>query len=761
MNLRITDLNRILKFSIRSKLTIAFVGLSTLSLLIVGLYIIRMHTRSLQDSQLLHLERDVLVLQERTAAFLSNVEGDVRFLSQSLAFPTLAEGKGDGVLRQTVVEQVAAFAQAKGIYYQIWCADREGQAVLNVRWKGDHYAALAQEELERIGAHYYLQLIEGLKPGQFAVAPVELTGDQELVAAISYALPIFGQSGAFAGIVVADVFARDFFQVIEQSYANLEGKIILVSQEGYYLYHPDKKREWSKLLASRHEDTLQRDYPPAVTAAILSGKAGTVFSSESVIAYAPLLDHGPTIYTIFESIPKATIFAPVASFKRFFSSFFILFVGVSAILAYFASNQFTRPIRRLQEGAEVIAAGNFGHRLRTETYDELEHLAEALNRMAGSLQDREARIRRHESELEELVTERTRELSEEKGRLQAILDNVPSAFVMLDPDLTIRSASAAFERITGRALEQVRGRKCYDLFWGEKACANCSAQQAMQSGQIVLDIEQVAGQAGDARYLERVAIPIRVDGRIERILEVITDVTERKRIEAQMIRAQKLAVVGEMASVIAHEVRNSLTSVKMILQLEMERQDLSGADREALEVAAGSIRRMESMVSDLLKFARTTPPACAPHDLNRIVEEGTVLAQYQLNQNGVRIVCRLAPDLSVVMADESHLKEAFINLILNAAAAVTEAGEVVVETRQRDAEVEVTVADDGCGIPETHLGRVFDPFFTTRPEGTGLGLSIVRRTVEQHGGTISVESREGQGSRFTVRLPASKEHGCS
>ncbi|MBI2502106.1 MAG: PAS domain-containing protein, partial [Candidatus Latescibacteria bacterium] len=607
MDLRTIDLNRILKFSIRSKLTIAFVGLSALSLLIVGLYVIQMHTRSLQGSQLLHLERDVLVLQERTATFLSNVEGDVRFLSQSLAFLTLAEGKSDGVLRQTVADHIAAFAQAKGIYYQIWCADREGQVVLDVRWQGDHYAALSQEELDRIGTHYYLHLVEGLGPGQFAVAPVELTGDQELVAAISYALPVFGRSGALAGIVVADVFARDFFQVIEQDPSNLGGKIILVSQEGYYLYHPDKKREWHRLLASRHEDTLQRDYSPEVTAAILSGKTGTVFSSESVIAYAPLLNHGPTIYTIFESIPKATIFAPVASFKRFFSIFFILFVGTSAILAYFATIQFTRPIRRLQQGAEVIAAGNFGHRLRTGTYDELEHLAEAFNRMAESLQDREARIRRHESELEALVAERTRELSEEKGWLQAILDNVPSAFVMLDPDLTIRSASAAFERITGRALDQARGRKCYDLLWDEQACANCSARRALQSGQIVAEVDQVAGRDGDARYLERVAIPIRVNGRIERVLEVITDVTERKRIEAQMIRTEKLAAVGEMASIIAHEVRNSLTSVKIILQLEMERQDLNGTDREALEVAANSALRMESMVSDLLKFARPTP----------------------------------------------------------------------------------------------------------------------------------------------------------
>ncbi|MBI2503734.1 MAG: histidine kinase, partial [Candidatus Latescibacteria bacterium] len=195
--------------------------------------------------------------------------------------------------------------------------------------------------------------------------------------------------------------------------------------------------------------------------------------------------------------------------------------------------------------------------------------------------------------------------------------------------------------------------------------------------------------------------------------------------------------------------------VKIILQLEMERQDLNGTDREALEVAANSALRMESMVSDLLKFARPTPPVFAPHDLNQIVEEGIALAQYQLNQQGVQIICRLAPDLPAVMVDESHLKEAFINLVLNAAAAVAEEGEMVVETRRRETAVEVTVADDGCGIPEPHLGRIFDPFFTTRPEGTGLGLSIVRRTVEQHGGTISVESREGQGTRFTIRLPAS------
>ncbi|OGG45606.1 MAG: hypothetical protein A3F84_15500 [Candidatus Handelsmanbacteria bacterium RIFCSPLOWO2_12_FULL_64_10] len=750
------DLNRILKLNIRAKLTVAFVGIAMLPLLIVGLYAIRMHTRSLQDSQLLHLGHDVLTIRERTETFLNGVEGDVRFLSHSPALLALVESEGDRALRQRVADHIAAFAQAKRIYYQIWCADREGQVMMKVRWQGDRYATLPQEGPDWTGASYYLHLIEGLRPGQFTVAPVELTGDGELVAAISYALPIFGRSGGFAGIVVADVFARDLFRVVERSHSSLGGKIILVSQEGYYLYHPDKKREWSKLLASRHEDTLQRDYPPEAATSILSGQAGTVLSSELVIAYAPLLNHGPSIYTVFESVPKSAIFAPVASFKRFFFIFFILFVGASAVLAYFATVQFTRPIRRLQEGAEVVAAGDFGHRLRTGTYDEIERLAEAFNRMAESLQDREAQIRRHESELEALVAERTRELSEEKGRLQAVLDNVPSAFVMLDPDLTIRSASAAFERITGRALDRVRGMKCYDLLWDERACSNCSARRALQSGQIVADVSQVAGQEGDARYIERVAIPIRANGRVERVLEVITDVTERKRIEAQMIRSEKLAVVGEMASVIAHEVRNSLTSVKMILQLEMERQDLNETDREALEVAVSSVRRMESMVSDLLKFARPTPPVFAPHDVNRIVEEAVGLTQYQFNRNGVRFVCRLAPELPAVTADESHLKEAFVNLILNASAAVLEGGEVAVETRRTDATVEVTVSDDGCGIPEAHLGRIFDPFFTTRPDGTGLGLSIVRRAVEQHGGTISVESRERQGTRFTVRLPTSR-----
>ena len=581
------------------------------------------------------------------------------------------------------------------------------------------------------------------------------------MAAVSYVLPVFESDLRPAGMIVVDVFAEELFRIVEEAHNEPNERVVLVSGEGYYLYHSEKKRSWGQLLASRDEHNIYRDYPPEVARQIMSGEPGMLISNGEVIASAPLLQNAvrkPPVYTLFISAPRDRVLASVIRFERVFYSLLVLAVVLSIGLAYLAAAQFTRPINALQAEAEVIAGGAFGHRLRVETYDEIQRLAETFDAMARAIQDREAQIRRHESELEDTVAARTRELAEEKGKLQAILDSVPSAFVVLDRNLHILSASRAFERISGHAPATVIGQHYGRFFPDCSEGGGCPAETALRMAHIATDVQSIKIPGREKpRYIERIAIPVARNGATEQVIEVVTDVTERKDMEAQLIRSEKMATTGEMAAIIAHEIRNSLTSVKMILQLELEREGLLESDREALEVATNSVQRMETVVTDLLKFARPSPAQFQPQWVNAILRESISLTQHQIRRKALVLTEGFTPNLPPVQGDADQLKEVFVNLLLNAAQAVPDGGEISIFSRlgAGGGRVEVRVEDTGPGIPEGQEERIFDPFFTTKTDGTGLGLSMSRRTVEAHGGSISATNRPDGGALFTAWLPVS------
>lgn len=750
------NLNRIFRLGIRSKLVIAFLTLSTVPLIVSGFYAVRVHTEALEHAELEHLEHDVLTVCERAATFLEGVEGDLRFLAGSRLFRRSVE-TADEDMGRLLVNQVVDFARSKGIYYQIRYLDWAGGERMKVRALRGGFGMVAPDPAAPV--QFYRHLLSGLRPGEMTSVAVELPGEgDQLVAAISHALVVAGADGQSQGALVVDAFASYLFQIVEGAHKNLGGALVLVNAEGLYLYRSERKNSWGQLLASRAEENVRRDYPADVAAQIMSGSPGVLVTEGQVIAHAPILQTEPQrigVYTVYMSAPRDVVLGSVGRFQRVFYGLLVVFILLSIVLAFVAAGQFTRPVNALQEGARVIAGGQFGRRLKVDTYDEIQQLADTFNVMAGALEEREARIHQHESELAAMVTERTAELAAEKGKLQAILDAVPSAFVLLDRQLNILSASRAFESICGHTPEAVVG-KPYGLFCDWQSGADFTAELALRSGIIHTGLHSLGPkESARPRQIERVAIPVAANGIVERVIEVLTDVTDRKEMEARIIQSEKLATTGEMAALIAHEMRNSLTSVKMILQLELERQDLADADREALGVASAAVRRMETVVTDLLKFARPSPPELQPRQIPLVVDDSLSLIQHQLVRQGVSVVTDVSSTTPAVMGDGDQLKEVFVNLLLNAAQAAAPGGRICLSSRADGEEnlAVVEVVDDGPGVPEDQRERIFDPFYTTKTDGTGLGLSTARRTVEAHGGRISAGTADGGGAVFTVRLP--------
>lgn len=221
----------------------------------------------------------------------------------------------------------------------------------------------------------------------------------------------------------------------------------------------------------------------------------------------------------------------------------------------------------------------------------------------------------------------------------------------------------------------------------------------------------------------------------------------------QMSRAEHMATLGELATGLAHEIRNPLAGIAGVIEIIGRDLPVTSPAREMVKDVHLEINQINRILTDLLETARPHPPRMMRSNLNTTVEHAVMLARQQVLSQPIKIELQQAPDLAEVEHDSDQIHQVLLNLLLNAVQAMEGAGTVRVEIGSRGDCASVMVSDTGRGIPEQQLTQIFRPFYTTRGNGTGLGLSLTRRIVEEHHGQIKVTSVVGKGSKFEVLLP--------
>lgn len=244
--------------------------------------------------------------------------------------------------------------------------------------------------------------------------------------------------------------------------------------------------------------------------------------------------------------------------------------------------------------------------------------------------------------------------------------------------------------------------------------------------------------------------------------EEISGLKEKlSRINAQLLQSAKLAATGKLAASIAHEINNPLQSVQSCIYLVADGMALDNPNRQYLEIAREELDRIAKIVQRLADLYRPSQEGRRSTNVNALLENVLALMGKRLQQGDVTVKATLSdeiPDIPIVF---DQIKQVFFNLILNAVEAMPEGGELTISShlarKSRQDCIEIVFRDSGVGIAPEALGRIFDPFYTTKAKGTGLGLSISHDIIERHGGSISVKSRVGIGSTFTVHLPLPTE----
>ncbi|MBW2554831.1 MAG: two-component sensor histidine kinase, partial [Deltaproteobacteria bacterium] len=230
---------------------------------------------------------------------------------------------------------------------------------------------------------------------------------------------------------------------------------------------------------------------------------------------------------------------------------------------------------------------------------------------------------------------------------------------------------------------------------------------------------------------------------------------ELKKAHQLLLRKEKLAVLGELAGSVSHELRNPLGVIKNAVYFLNMKMDTSKdkAIKENLTILTREINTANKIISDLLDFTRDKSPVRLDINLNPLVKE---MLSKSLIPNNIRVISDLTESMVPIAIDPTQVAQVFLNLIENGLQSMEEGGTLKVSTRVIDSTIEVSFADEGCGIPEDNLDKIFDPLFTTKTKGIGLGLAISKSMLEANGGSISVESDGEKGSTFTVRF-AKKE----
>lgn len=348
-----------------------------------------------------------------------------------------------------------------------------------------------------------------------------------------------------------------------------------------------------------------------------------------------------------------------------------------------------------------------------------------------------------------------------EARYRAIFANASDMVLMLDAEWRIVSSNQSGARILGLTPDDLAGqplqRWCVPQEWPLIA----QTLQRIANGEPAQPFSvSLQRHPHDMAVVEMSAQRLAVDTEML-IVCIGRDLTERRRLEQQLIQSEKLSALGQLVAGVAHELNNPLTSISGYAQLLLRNCSLDEDTRMDLEQVRQQADRAGRIVRNLLMFAREHKPERSVVQINDVIQSALALQVYQLRVDNINVQLELDPSLPLTIADPHQLQQVLLNLITNARQAMVDrgAGTLTIRTALCNTgaapQIEISVADTGVGIPAQHLDKIFNPFFTTKPvgQGTGLGLSICYGIIQEHQGQIWAESREGVGTTIFIRLP--------
>ncbi len=354
---------------------------------------------------------------------------------------------------------------------------------------------------------------------------------------------------------------------------------------------------------------------------------------------------------------------------------------------------------------------------------------------------------------EESIRGLLRILSDENERLEAVLDSMLDGIAVCDEDHIPILVNKAAERFLPLSYTNLFDQALWDSVRDEEL--SVFFDTALNGDESILDREFAIDTKLGARVLSFSITPLVRDQRIKGTLIHIQDTTEKRKKEARLRRAESLASLTTLAAGVAHEIKNPLGSISIHVQL-LEKAMKEKPDKKMeryLSIVSEEIDRLNKIVVDFLFAVRPMDIKPINDDINALVLELAEFMKPEAKNAGIELEAKLEASANPVPFDRRYIKQVLLNLIKNSMSAMPKGGKLLLETSSNQDEFIIRVEDSGSGIDNDKIGKIFEPYYTTKENGTGLGLTLSYKIIKEHGGDISVSSKPGTGSVFTISLP--------
>lgn len=334
-----------------------------------------------------------------------------------------------------------------------------------------------------------------------------------------------------------------------------------------------------------------------------------------------------------------------------------------------------------------------------------------------------------------------------------LVESLPVGIIATDGAGHIQMVNAAAEEISGISADRIINRPSTEVL--PEVLSRPLASQDRYPGKPHSAESVIETPEGRSRSLFTTVLSVADDeGNLTGDVLLIQDVSELRQLESELRRSERMAALGKMAAGVAHELRNPLSSIKGLAVLLKAKVAGDPEGNQTADVLVKEVERLNRSISELLDYARPEKLQLEPVSLRTILEKATTLVGIDAESLGVAISTAYLPDGDIALVDEDKMNQVFLNLLLNALQAMVNGGELNIRTELDKQMILCIIEDNGEGIAKENLSRIFDPYFTTKSDGTGLGLALSAKIVEEHGGSITLESRHGYGTRVMVRLPS-------
>ncbi|WP_052728486.1 PAS domain S-box protein [Domibacillus tundrae] len=340
-----------------------------------------------------------------------------------------------------------------------------------------------------------------------------------------------------------------------------------------------------------------------------------------------------------------------------------------------------------------------------------------------------------------------------KQQMELVLDSIGDGIYAINVNQEITLINPAGAKMLGYDVRELSGKTQKDTFRPRSEPECCMPYQTLLDGKTryVTD-EFFLRKDGTCFPAEYTSSPIWENGEISGVVVAFRDISEKKMAEEYLLKSEKLEMAGQLAAGVAHEIRNPLTSIQGFIQL-LEEEKLS--EPEYFAIIRSEFERIEGIIGEFLTLAKPQAVNFQGNDVGHILKQTIHLMNAQATMHGIEVVSVIEPGLPLFQSDQHQLKQVFINVIKNAIEATASKGQLMITCKKTKSHLHIEFQDQGEGIPPERIKHLFEPFYSTKEKGTGLGLMVSYKIIEEHKGTMRIESEEGKGTTVHILLPIS------